>query len=126
MARFDRQIATAQRLIKKNGQLVTWRPIENGDPANPDKPWRPSLKASKDNSVYICFLPITREGAETFTFLSGSLVPDGSICGLMGAVDFEPNLKDVVIRNGVEFRMETLDILAPNGQAILYTMRFKG
>ena len=63
---------------------------------------------------------------ETIAYLRGTEVPTGSVMGLMGAVNFEPSLKDVVIRDGKELRLENIDVLSPNGKTILYTVVFKG
>lgn len=125
MARFDRQIETAKRLIAKNGERVTWRIIDDAAPPDPTKPWEPGPAAPVDHDVAICFLPVDRKTQETFTFIKGTEVPKGSAMGLMGNVQFEPNLKDVVIRNGIELRLAYIDVLSPNGQKLLYTMVFQ-
>lgn len=125
MARFDRQIATAKRLIAKNGEKVKWRVIDDPTPTDPNKPWEPGPATPDDKDVSICFLPIDRQTMETFNFIKGTEVPKGSVMGLMGQVNFEPNLKDVVIRDGKELRIASLDVLSPNGQKILYTVVFK-
>ncbi|WBF76821.1 hypothetical protein PSV3_00119 [Septimatrevirus PSV32] len=125
MARFDAAIKTAQRLIAKNGEKVKWRVIEDAAPADPNKPWEPGPALPDDKDVTICFLPVDRQTQETFNFIKGTEVPKGSVMGLMGNVPFEPNLKDVVIRNGVELRLAYIDVLSPNGQKVLYTMVFQ-
>lgn len=123
MARFDRAIATAQRLIKKNGQTVTWRAI--ADTPNLITPWNPGPRTVTDTSVFMCFLPVDRMTMETFTFMNGTEVAKGSVMGLMGNVSFEPNLKDVVIRDSKELRIANITLLSPNGQKVLYTVVFK-
>ena len=126
MARFDTQIKTALRLIARNGQPVKWRVLLDGEPADPLQPWKPSqLAALIEHDVKICFLPITKEMRETIAYLRGTEVNTGSTMGYMGAVSFKPSSKDVVIRDGVELRIENIDILSPNGQVILYTAVFK-
>lgn len=122
MTRFDRQIETALRLIKKNGQAVKWRVIDDPAPVDPNKPWEPGAATPVDEDVRICFLPMD---AKTFVFMKATEVPKGSVVGLMGNVPFEPNIKDVVIRDANELRIESIDLLAPNGQKILYTVVFK-
>jgi hypothetical protein len=127
MARFDAQIKTALRLIAKNGQAAKWRIVRDGAPVDSSKPWKPSQPATPvEHDVTICFLPITKEMRETIAYLRGTEVTTGSVMGYMGAVDFEPSSKDVVIRDGVEMRIENIDVLSPNGQIILYTAVFKG
>lgn len=124
MPRFDRQIETALRLIKKNGQAVKWRVIN--DPASdPLQPWNPEAATPVDNDVVICFLPVNRQTMETFNFVKGTEVPKGAVMGLMGNVPFEPNLKDVVIRDNVELRIAHIITLSPNGQKILHKVLFQ-
>ncbi len=125
MGRFDRQIATAQRLIKKNGETVKWNIVRDGDPVNEDQPWKPTSIAPDQRDAIICFLPINIRSDRVLSLMQQSEVPICSEMGLMGAVDFEPNLKDVVIRNGKEYRIADMDILRPNGQNILYTVYFQ-
>lgn len=127
MGRFDRQVATAQRLIKKNGQLVQWKAIRNGAPVDSSQPWKPTQSDDPPvtQGVYIAFFPIDKDTQRTYQALPGAEQPIKNEYGLMGAVDFEPNWKDVVIRNGVEYRIDKFDTLAPNGQNILYTIFFK-
>ena len=136
MARFDRQIETALRLIAKNGELVTWRAINDPTPTDPNdlaptdpnRPWLPGAATLTDHDVIICFLPATSSNLRTygsFSFMNKTEVPSGLVIGLMGQVDFEPNLKDVVIRNGRELRIVDFDVLDPNGQKILYTVTFQ-
>jgi hypothetical protein len=124
MARFDRQIDMALRLIAKNGEHVTWRTI--GEPiANVDEPWNPVPAVTEDHDATICFLTVDRIMMETLSFQLGSEIPKGLVFGLMGHVDFEPNLKDVVIRHGKEYRIFNMDILSPNSQIILHEIIFQ-
>lgn len=125
MARFDRAIQTALRLIAKNGEKVKWRVIDDAAAPNPSQPWNPGPATPEDKDVTICFLPVDRQTMETFTFIKGTEVPKGSVMGLMGNVPFNPNLKDVVIRDGVELRIANIDVLSPNGQKVLYTVVFQ-
>jgi hypothetical protein len=125
MARFDRAIQTALRLIAKNGEKVKWRVIDDAAAPDPSQPWNPGPATPEDKDVTICFLPVDWQTMETFTFIKGTEVPKGSVMGLMGNVPFNPNLKDVVIRDGVELRIANIDVLSPNGQKVLYTVVFQ-
>jgi len=124
MARFDRAIATAERLIAKNGQAATWRkttaPVDD-----PTKPWLNGTPVVADDDCVICFLPINKEMRDMLTFIRGTEVLGGAVMGLMGQVEFEPNPTDTVVRDGVVYTINNLDILAPNGQVVLYTIEFK-
>lgn len=126
MARFDRQIATALRLIAKNGQSVTWNSIVNGAPADPNTPWIPAEPDDiETHTVDICFLPIDRENMETMRYIFGTEVPGGNSMGLMGAVDFSPFLKDTVLRGSETLRIKKIKKLEPNGQVILHWIIFE-
>lgn len=125
MARFDRQIATALRLIKKNGQLVQWRQLQRTE--NPAEPGEVISAPPIDRNVYICFLPVDKDNKEFINYLRGTNeIKMGSLIGLMGQVSFTPDPADLVIRDGVTLEMFNVDLLSPNGQKILYTVEFKG
>lgn len=124
MGRFDRQIETAKRLIAKNGQTVTWRKPAATTP-DVSKPWLPVAALPTDyDDVVICFLPPGRIGEELIKFVKGSEVTTGSVQGLMASVSFEPDAKDIVLRDGKTLRIKSIDPLSPNGQVILYTIEF--
>jgi len=131
MAGYERQIAGAKRTIAKKGQVVTWR-IRNTGTTDPAEvagatKWRPKAVPDTepdDRSVSIVFFPITKEKFESLRAMGVELTT-GAQMGLMGAVDFEPSQKDAVLRGGVLMPIETIDVLAPNGDAILYEIVFK-
>lgn len=125
MARFDRQIATALRLIQKNGQLVKWRQLQRED--DPNNPAAVIENDPVDHDVYICFLPVNKDTKEFIAYLRGTNdVKIGSVIGLMGNVSFTPDAADYVLRDGVTLEILNIDLLSPNGQKILYTVEFKG
>lgn len=124
MARFDRQIDMAKRLIKKNGQTVTWRQLNETIP-NAGKPWKPESLPGTDYTPEIAFFTINKENRQFIHFITGTEAKIGDVYGLMGNVSFEPSLKDIVIRDGVTYRILNIDLLSPNGQKILYTVEFK-
>lgn len=124
MAVYARQIATAKRLITAKGKAVTWRSNSDGAPGDASQPWKPGATAAIDYLVSIVFLPENRVGYEWLVRMTNSEIPEGSGYGLMHAVTFEPTLKDVVIKDGKELRIASIDPLAPNGEVILYTLRF--
>lgn len=123
MAQYDRQIATAIRLIAKYGQAVTWRSANETE--NALEPWKATAGTPTDTEVSICFVPAKdNEWRKLFYYLKGTEVPAGKLAGLMGQVSFTPSLKDVVIRDGKTLRIANIDLLSPNGQKILYTLEF--
>ena len=125
MGVFVRQIESARRLIRKKGQLVTWRKITNGPPADSAKPWQPGVPVQTDYpETAIVFLPITTVN----TFLSrryknNSDIPEGTLYGIMEAVGFQPSQKDQVIRDRVTYNVTAFDTLDPNGEgSIIYEL----
>jgi hypothetical protein len=123
--KFDRQIATAQRLIANNGQTVQWR--QSAPTVNAAAPWVPGDNTNTDTDVSICFVPVQSSVTRKFlAAISGTDITVGKLAGLMGNVEFEPSIKDVVIRDGVELAITSIDLLSPNGQKILYTIEFEG
>ena len=124
MGVYDRQIKTATRLIKEKGQVVTWKVLADGAPVDPLKPWLPSGGVPEEKEVIIVFLPHTKENKQFLRYMKQSEVETGFLTGLMAQVDFAPQIKDVVVRDGVELTVETIDIISPNGENILYALEF--
>lgn len=127
MGQFDRQIATAQRLIKKNGQKIVWRKLADATPSNPAEPWNGGTNVPVEHSPFLCFVPAKESATRVFmAYLAGTEIKTGRLAALMGAVDFVPDSKDIVVRDGVELRIDSIDVVSPNGQPILYMIEFKG
>lgn len=125
MARFDEEIEMALELIQENGQKVTW--VKKVAVPNPTEPWKPGDAASIEYTPYICFLPLDKEGKEFLARLGNTEALSGAYYGLMGNVPFVPDkLRDSVIRDGVTLDIESIDLLSPNGQKVLYTIVFNG
>lgn len=124
MGRFDKQIATALRLIEKNGQAVIWQKEQKK--SDTLEPWKQVDANPVKKPVVICFLPSKRVGKQTKHYLADApQIEQSSVTGLMGAVDFTPENIDTVLRNGKELRILSIDELAPNGQTVLYTIEFE-
>jgi len=119
---YKRQLAAAKRLIAAKGAKVTWRQPPD-QTADPDKPWNAVQGDPVDFGVSIVFLPDTRK--EFAALMKGTDVPEGAETGLMGAVEFEPQVGDMVIRNGSALRVVSLSPLQPDGVPLLYTIGFE-
>lgn len=124
MGVYDRQIARTIKKIKQKGQLVIWQ--QPGLVQNTAEPWRHDDAVPPDPiPVYIVFLsPKTTSLNELFHLMQGTTVPDGAPRGLMGAVDFTPAENDKVLRGSETLRVKSIDIVAPNGDPILYKLVF--
>lgn len=127
MARFDKAIQTALRLIKKNGQAVEW--IEKGVivPDDPEKPWNGGKASDVPHAVHVCFVAIeSKDDLVAFRFLLNDDIQVGSTFGLMGSVGFQPTANNYVIRDGQTLNIRKLDTLKPNGVPILHLVEFVG
>lgn len=123
---FARQIATAKKLIKRNGALVTWRQIAPGVGENPAKP---AVGTPTNYPVFMAFFPTGELSLRsTLSMLLGTEIPSGRLYGLMGAVPFTPGMKDTVL--GTPFGdlgiidKNGIDEFNPNGESIFFTVRF--
>jgi hypothetical protein len=125
MGKFDRQIDTALRLIKQYGQTVIWEKKLSLSAPDPTKPWE-QVASTALYEPYICFLPLDLQGKEFLQSLGGGEAASGAFYGLMGNVPFVPDRLDVVTRDGIKLDIESIDLLSPNGQKILYTIIFNG
>lgn len=127
MGVYDRQRATALRLIAEKGETCVWRKLA----ATGGTAAKPGSTTPSDNTVKIVFLPIELEYLGTaLSMLKDTEVPHGYVLGLMGAVSFEPALDDVIIRaNGTGETVGLADkngieVIDPNGEgAVLYILR---
>jgi hypothetical protein len=125
MGTFDRQRATATRLILKYGQPVTWRSRS----ASGGTEAKPGSTVIFSHPVVIAFLTPKLQGLlKALSTVMQTEVQGGGYIGLMAYVPFEPNLKDTVLRGSEELSIQRdngIEKLDPNGEgAILYTIRF--
>ncbi len=121
MAEYDRMISTAKRLITKKGAMITWRQVINVP--NPSKPWE-TIQQTIDHTVPMVILPLDYQGREFLRTLNND-VPVGDDYGLIPAVEFDPAVSDTVIAHGKTYQVNTVNLIAPNGQKVLYTVTFK-
>lgn len=125
MGVYDRQTATALRLIGKYGAAVLWRSIDR-EPADPSQPWKGGPNTTTEHDATVAFFPYSIQTKALMQQLAGTDVIVGADYGLMGRVNFVPTIGDEVI-TGLDGRVRTvqaIDPLAPNGEIILYTIRF--
>lgn len=128
---FARQIATAQRLIAKSGQQRIWRqPAKTiGDQT---KPWLQTQGAPLDFQVKLVFFPQTRIGHELIRLISGTEVSGGEVQAYMAFTPgLIPTIDDILlasvpmqVQSDAELRIFSIDPLAPNGDVILYDVKF--
>lgn len=126
MGVFDRQVASAQRMIKKYGEPCTWVQVTNGAPSDSSKPWIPSAANEVSTPCIIAFFPTDQQTQKKIqAMFDASEVPMGMETGYMGqTVGVNPTLKDIIVRkDGTIARILNIDTINPNGeQDILYTI----
>lgn len=125
MGVYDRQIATAKRLIAKKGEVVTWLPSTTVQ--DNSKPWQTTQPGGTHPSynVSIAFIPISDNPIDALLrFVKGTSVTDGTLKGYMGQVPFAPATNDSIVRDGKTYIVKSIDPLAPNGEPILYEIYF--
>lgn len=114
--------------IAENGKVVIWVK-SSGDVVtpNPDEPWKkePSTGGGPHFNVNIVFLPF--DGLQRYWrhLFANTEIFVGDFYGLMaGNVPFEPSQMDKVIDDNKTYGIASINMLAPNGIPILYTIGF--
>lgn len=126
MGVFDRQIATAQRLIKKYGEQVIWQSAPDSE--DNGQPWNPEPVEPVDHRVVVAFFPTNSSIGQLIRMMRNSDVPTGNELGYMAQVSgFVPSSLDTIVRkSGAVYRIKNIDPLDPNGEGvILYTLEFQ-
>jgi hypothetical protein len=122
---FDEEIATALELIEENGQVCDWHK-DTVTLTDPDRPWLGGDPVPDVRHPSICFVPATDTpsgfGLTKFRREGADDAPSFSTFGLMGPVDFEPQVADKVIRGGTPLVIVAIDKLQPNEQVLLYVL----
>jgi hypothetical protein len=126
MGVYDRQIASAKRIIATKGQLCTWNSIADGTGGTAAKPAANVVTAHP--AIPMVFVPLEREYLATFlSTLQDTEIPTGLELAIMGQVDFEPQLRDTITRGAVTYSIHPkngIEKIDPNGEgAILYLIR---
>ncbi|AJD83166.1 head-tail joining protein [Paracoccus phage vB_PmaS-R3] len=124
---YERQIATAKRLIAAKGRSCVWSQMGSGTPGDPSKPWKPGEATPDTFPVNIVFLPESQTTLAFLRTLGDTDIAVGEDYGLMPAVDFVPTQRaEIYAADGVTLLRNVLryNVLAPDGDPILYTVHF--
>ena len=122
MGVFDRQVATARRLIERYGEACLWQ--KPGEKDVDEKPWvGTSVDTPDPVPVKIAFFPNGGDAsiAAVIAMLGDTDVNIASEYGLMPAVDFDPATSDT-LTDSTDRVVEIVKMtpLAPNGQIIFW------
>jgi hypothetical protein len=114
---YDKEIASAKADIEAAGESVVWRSV--GAAEDSTTPWRPTGVAVTESDVSILFTDEV-----TSYDKSGEVQTTVMKNCIMHAVDFEPSLKDFVVRGNKTLNVSKIRPLSPNGQTIMYYVDF--
>lgn len=120
MAVYSKLSATALKLIKKKGELVTLKINSEGTIPDPNKPWKPNADSTITvNNVAAIFFPADKgiEWASDFETRKGDYLVLVSASGLTNY----PDLGSHFIRtSGQVVVVQDMKKLDPNGEAIIF------
>lgn len=117
MGVYDRQVASALKLIAKKGATVTYRALEATSHT-----FEGDELSYVDHSVKIAFIPVDRVDHENQLYREFTDIPIGFVLGYMGRVSFRPSMKDIVIFNGVTYTIRNITEYNPNGESIAFVL----
>lgn len=125
MGQYDEEIADAKELITEFGQSVEWQ--QTVEVENTEQPWKGTSGTPKKYKTKIAFVAAKdNEWRKLLAYLKGTEVASSRMAGLMaGGQKFIPSLKDFVIRGDKTLAIESIDIVQPSDQPILYIVEFK-
>ena len=122
---YAEDVQAVKEMIAEDGETVSWT-VQEKTPVDADKPWLGDDATPVTKNPAICFVP-AGGGFYNFTqFMKGTEVPKGSQFGLMGAVDFEPKIGDVIERASGPVVVKTVDKVQPAEEVVLYILGLVG
>lgn len=127
MGVFDRQIASAKKLLSKNGELIEWSQYPTAVGA---EPWEQQQSIEIKHAVVVVFIAIDEYLDVKFKTQSWSKlsdIPSGMVKGLLPVVNFRPTLSDLITRpsNGETYSILSIDELNLNGETIMWSILLK-
>lgn len=119
MSVYADDIATALELITEFGQPCQWqKPAPTTGGVNP---WNPNQGATPPSYPVMMLFLSPKTGAKYLQLMNGTEVPMKSQVALMaGGLPFTPELNDTITRNSVAISVNRVDLLAPNGEDVLW------
>lgn len=126
MGVYDPQVATALRLIREKGKVVSLVRKTNTTPDN-TQPWNTGAPTEVVESVSAVFLTLNNKDMEVQHYVQGTEIhaSDRKVLIAGGATATPPKLGDVLRDGTVEWAIQSVVELAPNGEQILYTLRVR-
>lgn len=125
MGVYDRQIATAERLIREKGKAVQVVRQTTTIP-DPDKPWEPGVPGETTTDAYGVFLNFNQNDLETMSKMPGASevqASDRKVLLAAASAGAPLTTNDKLRDADGDWSIEWVQVLAPNGENILYTVR---
>ena len=126
MGTYDRQIATAERLIREKGKAV--QVVRQTTVTDPTKPWEPGVPTEVLDDAYGVFLNFNQSDLETMSKMSGASevqASDRKVLLAAAALSGAPTTNDKLREADGDWSIEWVQVLSPNGENILYTLRVR-
>lgn len=125
MGTYDRQVATAERLIREKGKPVQVVRQSTTLP-DPDRPWEPGEPVETFTDAYGVFLNFNAQDMETMSKMAGASEiqsSDRKVLLAAAAAGAPLTTNDKLRDADGDWSIEWVQVLAPNGENILYTVR---
>lgn len=125
MGVYDSQVALAERLIREKGKPVQIVRQTTTVP-DPNKPWESGEAVETLDDAYGVFLNFNNQDMETISKMSGAseiLASDRKVLLAAAATSGTPTTNDKLRDETGDWSIESVQVLSPNGENILYTLR---
>lgn len=119
MGVYDRQIASALRMIAKYGELCTINSVVDTPVPDSNEPWNDGPNGPVPHvGIPIAFFPLNEKQRRTVQATDGDLT--GYECAYIGQLSFALGLKDFIVRgSGKVAKVISFDALNPNGEGVI-------
>lgn len=126
MGVYDRQVALAERLIREKGKVV--QIVRQTTVTDPTKPWESGIPTEVLDDAHGVFLNFNQKDLETMSKMSGASeiqASDRKVLLAAAALSGAPTINDKLREVDGDWSIEWVQVLSPNGENILYTMRVR-
>ena len=126
MGVYDSQVALAERLIREKGKAV--QVVRQTTVTTPGKPWEPGVPDEALTDAYGVFLNFSQNDMETMSKMAGASeiqASDRKVLLAAAAAGAPPTTSDKLRDADGDWSIEWAQVLAPNGENILYTLRVR-
>lgn len=126
MGTYDSQVALAERLIREKGKPV--QIVRQTTVTNPDKPWEPDVPTETLDEAYGVFLNFSANDMATLGKMVGAseiTASDRKVLLAAASLTGAPSPNDKLRDESGDWSIEYAQVLSPNGENILYTLRVR-